>query len=82
MACVLRSPAPNRLRFYTDLVEEFNCSGASNGSLPLNFTDMMTTDLGLLAGKGLLLKLSETDDIIGFSVIKYDDGVPKADVIT
>ena len=72
--------APDKILF-TDIVEEFDCSGASNGSLPLNETNFMTTNLQGLAGRGLLLKLSGTDNIIGFSVIRYDNGAPKADVV-
>ena len=67
---------------YVDIVEEFPCEGnTTTGTLTLNATDEMTTDLGGLAGKGLLLKLAGTDLIIGYSVITPDNGVPKADVI-
>ena len=67
---------------YIDIVEEFPCEGnTENGTLSLNATADMTTDLGGLAGKGLLLKLVETELIIGYSVITPDNGVPKADVI-
>ena len=44
-------------------------------------TASLSTNLGEYAGKGLLLKLSGTDDVIGFSVMKYDDGLPKANVV-
>ena len=66
---------------FIDIVDEFPCQGAANGSLPLNKTAFLSTNLGEYAGRGLLLKLSGTDDIIGFSVIKYDDGLPKANVV-
>ena len=72
--------APDKILF-TDIVGEFDCAGASNGSLPLNETNFMTTNLEGLSGKGLLLKLSGTDNIIGFSVIRHDNGAPKADVV-
>ena len=36
--------APDKILF-TDIVEEFDCAGASNGSLPLNETNFMTTNL-------------------------------------
>ena len=67
---------------YTDIVEHFPCEGnTTSGSLTLNETDAMTTDLGGLAGRGLLLKIADTDRIIGFSVISPANGVPKADVV-
>ena len=70
--------APDNILF-TDIVEEFDCAGASSGSLPLKENRFMTTNFTGIAGKGLLLKLSGTDNIIGFSVIRYDNGAPKAD---
>ena len=42
----------------------------------------MTDDLGGMVGRGLLLKIAGTDNILGFSVITNDNGVPKADVVT
>ena len=70
------------IKYSVDIVEKFPCEGnTSSGMLSLNTTDLMTTDLGGLAGRGILLKIAGTHSIIGYSVIAPDNGVPKADVV-
>ena len=74
--------APDKIMF-TDIVQGFPCSGSiKKGSLELNMTDYLSTDLQIYVGRGILLKLNGTDQILGYGVIHLEEGELEAEWIT